>query len=108
MIVFKRAAIYASRASADALAACARYAVRLGLRVVTIVDDNGSKQASFTEQTLDRLMGRLAAGEFEAIVAYAGEGCCVVCQARIGEGTRLGFDPIWRAYPADRGLEGVS
>ena len=79
----ERAALYSPQASAEALAACARYADRADLRVVTIVDEDVPGPTPLAGQSLDRLLDRLAAGEFEVVVAHAGEGRLVTLAAGI-------------------------
>lgn len=81
MIGPDRAALYATQASAETLAACARHADQIGLRVVTIVDEDAPGATPLAGQGLNRLIGRLAAGEFELIVAHTGEGRLVTLQA---------------------------
>ena len=81
MIGPDRAALYAPQASAEALAACARYADQVGLRVVTIVDEDAPGATPLAGQGLNRLIGRLAAGEFEVVVADAGKGRFVTIAA---------------------------
>lgn len=81
MIGPDRAALYAPQASAETLAACARHADQIGLRVVTIVDEDAPGATPLAGQGLNRLIGRLAAGEFEVVVADAGEGRFVTIAA---------------------------
>ena len=88
----ERAALYAPQASADALAACARYADHAGLRIVTIVDEDLPGPTPLAGQALDRLLGRLADGEFEVVVAHAGEGRLVTLAAGVDADARP--DPL--------------
>lgn len=90
----QRAALYAPQASDDALAACSRYADHAGLRVVTIVDEDVPGPTPLAGQRLDRLLDRLAAGEFEVVVAHAGEGRLVTLAARTDEGAKPQPDPV--------------
>ncbi|MGA0544386.1 recombinase family protein [Brevundimonas sp. VNH65] len=88
----ERAALYAPQGSADALAACARYADHAGLRIVTIVDEDLPGPTPLAGQALDRLLGRLADGEFEVVVAHAGEGRLVTLAAGVDADARP--DPL--------------
>lgn len=89
-----RAALYAPEASAGALAACARYADQTGLRVVTIVDEDIPGSTPLAGKGLNRLLDRLAAGEFDFIVAHTGEGRLVTLQAGIDEEAQPQPDPV--------------
>lgn len=85
MIGADRAALYAPDASADDLAACARYAHSIGLRIVTIIDEELAGETPLGGKGLNQLTERLAAGEFELIVAHTGNGRLVTLQAAVGE-----------------------
>ena len=60
-----------------------RFADNADLRVVTIVDEDVPGLTPLAGQGLNRLVDRLAAGEFELIVAHTGEGRLVTLQAGI-------------------------
>lgn len=66
-----RAALYTAEGST--LIACARHAERAGLRVVTMVDED-QPGVGLAGAGLDALVDRLGDGEFEVIVADAGDG----------------------------------
>ena len=66
-----RAALYAAEGST--LVDCARYAERSGLRVVTMIE-KAEVSSGLAGARLDGLVGRLDDGEFEVIIADAGDG----------------------------------
>lgn len=80
----RRAALYLSSASdagkqSTALLDCAWQARQQGMRVVTVVAEEGGdsvgdfRDAGLGGSRLRALVGRLAAGQFEVIVAHTGE-----------------------------------
>lgn len=66
-----RVALYAAEGST--LVDCARYAERSGLRVVTMIE-KAEVSSGLGAARLDGLVGRLDDGEFEVIIADAGDG----------------------------------
>lgn len=87
-----RAALYTPKASAEILTACTRYADHASLRVVTIIDEDVLGPTPLAGQNLDRLLGRLAAGEFEVVVAHAGEGRLITLSSGTNEGLQPNAD----------------
>ena len=77
-----RAALYTAEGST--LIACARHAERAGLRVVTMVDED-QPGVGLAGAGLDALVDRLSDGEFEVIVADAGDGRVVTITGAIPE-----------------------
>lgn len=104
-----RVALYA--AGGSTLVNCARYAERSGLRVVTMIE-KPEVSSGLGGARLDALVGRLDHGEFEVIVADAGDGrvvtiagvsldaqqsAAVLNRSEIGGGERVAWEAsVWR------------
>lgn len=73
-----RAALYTPEGST--LVTCAHHAERIGLRVVTMIEE-GRPVVGLAGTRLNGLVGRLGHGEFEVIVADAGDGRLVTIAA---------------------------
>lgn len=120
-----RAALYTAEGSA--LIACARHAERAGLRVVTMVDED-QPGVGLAGAGLDALVDRLGEGEFEVIVADAGDGrvvtiagiaaevpevrcaiyvCCATASKTMPDPLANQWDAC-EAYAAKRGWETVT
>lgn len=75
-----RAALYMAEGST--LLTCARHAERVGLRVVTMIEEDGDGVGfGLAGARLNALVERLGDGEFEVIVADAGFGRVVTIAA---------------------------
>ena len=85
MTALARAALYTAEAPAAALMTCARHAEHIGLRVVTMVNEDPASLgagpgAGLGGSRLRALVARLGQGEFEVIVADAGVGRLLILQ----------------------------
>lgn len=121
-----RAALYTAEGSP--LLACARHAERAGLRVVTMIDED-HPGVGLGGAGLDALVDRLGDGEFEVIVADAGDGrvvtiagvpaekgtdvrCAIYVRcASASQATPYPLADQWdacEAYAAERGWETVT
>ena len=85
MTASARAALYTAEAPAAAMITCARHAEHIGLRVVTMVDENpagpeAGAGVGLGGSRLRALVARLGQGEFEVIVADAGVGQLLILQ----------------------------